>query len=191
MIIRQVTFLSLEISFYYITVISIYSFAPRFAMIYGKRVWCHVVGFNGRNRTLACARAGQFKFHIEDSVCVTFTICRNLYFSKYWKWGFLFTKSESQPLSHMTIRPRSVGRQLKKIFHVQRISNVKFNEWIHVQILSNQSPTQWSPLTSRIDICQRFTVLQDSVEIQLYSWFCFLEAIFLFVYIFIMNNGSC
>ena len=26
-----------------------------------------------------------------------------------------------------------------------------------------QSPTQWSPLTSRIDLCQRLTVVQDSL----------------------------
>ena len=40
-----------------------------------------------------------------------------------------------------------------------------------------QSPTQWSLLTSRIDLCKRLTVLQDSCKTQLWSRFCFLEAI--------------
>ena len=106
MIIRQVAFLSLKISFYYITIRSIYSFAPRFAMIYGKRVWCHVVGFNRWNRT----------FHIEDSVCVTFTICRNLYFSKYWKWELLVYEIRISTFKPHDIRLRSVGRQLQKSF---------------------------------------------------------------------------
>ena len=49
---------------------------------------------------------------------------------------------------------------------------------------ANQSPAQWSPLTCRIDICQRLTVLQDSCKIQLCSRFCFLGAIFRFVNIY-------
>ena len=48
----------------------------------------------------------------------------------------------------------------------------------------SQSPTQWPPLTSRIDICQRLTVLQNSCKIQLCSRICFVYAIFHFAYIF-------
>ena len=45
---------------------------------------------------------------------------------------------------------------------------------------SNPSPTQWSPLTRRIDLCQPLTVLQDSCKMHLCSGFLFLWAIFLF-----------
>ena len=47
-----------------------------------------------------------------------------------------------------------------------------------------QSPTQWSPLTSRINLCKHLTVLQDSCKTHLRSRFCFLEAIFRLAYIF-------
>mgnify|MGYP006890251863 CR=1 FL=1 len=43
---------------------------------------------------------------------------------------------------------------------------------------------QWPPLTSRIDLCQRLTVLQDSCKMHLCSRFFFVNAIFHFVYIF-------
>ena len=48
----------------------------------------------------------------------------------------------------------------------------------------HQSPTQWSPLTSRIDIWQLLAVLQESCKTNLCSRLCFLEITFLFVYIF-------
>jgi len=47
-----------------------------------------------------------------------------------------------------------------------------------------QSPMLWSPLTSRIDLCKCLTDLQHSCKTPLWSRFCFLEAIFLLVYIF-------
>ena len=53
-----------------------------------------------------------------------------------------------------------------------------------VELVLNQSPTQWPPLTSRIDLCQRLTVLQDSCKMHLCFKFCFLQAIFFFWYIF-------
>ena len=51
-------------------------------------------------------------------------------------------------------------------------------------LLYAQSPTQWPPLTSRIDLCQCLTVLQDSCKTHLCSRFCFLDDILRFVYIF-------
>ena len=55
---------------------------------------------------------------------------------------------------------------------------------VNMIVNPNQSPTQWPPLTSRIDLCQRLTVLQDSCKMHLCSRFCYLETIFLFSYIF-------
>jgi len=63
----------------------------------------------------------------------------------------------------------------------------KFNVkgWLIPEIhKGSQSPTQWAPLTSRINLCQSLTVLQDSCKTHLCSRFCILEAIFLFEYIF-------
>ena len=60
-----------------------------------------------------------------------------------------------------------------------------------VELVLNQSLMQWPPLKSKIDLCQRLTVLQDSCKMHFCFKFCFLEAIFLFVYIFscdIKNN---
>jgi len=48
-----------------------------------------------------------------------------------------------------------------------------------------QSSTQWPPLTSRTDLCQRLTVSQDSCKMHLCSICCYLEFFFLSVYIFI------
>ena len=48
----------------------------------------------------------------------------------------------------------------------------------------DQSSTQWPPLKSRIDLCQRLTVWQDSCKMHLCSNFCFLDAIFVLVFIF-------
>ena len=47
-----------------------------------------------------------------------------------------------------------------------------------------QSPTQWQPLTNRVDLCQRLTLLQDSCKIHVCSRFCFSETIVRFAYIF-------
>jgi len=37
-------------------------------------------------------------------------------------------------------------------------------------------------LTNRIDLCQRLTILQDSCKMHFCSRFCFLEAMFVYIF---------